>query len=56
VGNGSKGPAARKGQILEQFLTNTIDYLRTGFENPDKQLKLYAAAPSLGQLEQWSIN
>ncbi len=50
------GLQPREGEILDQFLINTIDYLRSGFENQDKYVELYTAEPSLDQLEQWEIN
>jgi len=46
----------QQGEILDQFLINTIDYVRSGFENQDKYTELYTAEPSLDQLEQWEIN
>jgi pimeloyl-ACP methyl ester carboxylesterase len=45
-----------KGEILDQFLINTIEYVRSGFENQDKYVELYTAEPPLDQLEQWEIN
>jgi pimeloyl-ACP methyl ester carboxylesterase len=46
----------QQGEILDQFLINTIDYVRSGFENQDKYVELYTAEPTLDQLEQWEIN
>jgi pimeloyl-ACP methyl ester carboxylesterase len=46
----------QQGEILDQFLINTIDYVRSGFENQDKCVELYTAEPTLDQLEQWEIN
>jgi pimeloyl-ACP methyl ester carboxylesterase len=46
----------RQGEILDQFLINTIDYLRSGFEDQDKYVEQYTAEPTLDQLEQWEIN
>jgi len=46
----------QQGEILDQFLINTIDYVRSGFENQDKYVELYTAEPPLDQLEQWEIN
>ena len=46
----------RQHEILDQFLINTIDYVRSGFENQDKYVELYTAEPTLDQLEQWEIN
>jgi pimeloyl-ACP methyl ester carboxylesterase len=50
------GYQPREGEILDQFLINTIDYVRSGFENQDKYVELYTAEPTLDQLEQWEIN
>ena len=50
------GCQPRQGEILDQFLINTIDYVRSGFENQDKYVELYSAEPTLDQLEQWEIN
>jgi pimeloyl-ACP methyl ester carboxylesterase len=50
------GLQPRHGEILDQFLINTIDYVRTGFENQDKYVEQYTAEPTLEQLEQWEIN
>jgi pimeloyl-ACP methyl ester carboxylesterase len=53
---GAMGILPRNGEILDQFLINTIDYTRSGFANQDKYVELYAAEPTLDQLEQWEIN
>jgi pimeloyl-ACP methyl ester carboxylesterase len=50
------GLQPHRGEILDQFLVNTIDYVRSGFENQDKFAELYTAEPTLDQLEQWEIN
>lgn len=50
------GMLPKRGEILDQFLINTIDYTRSGFSNQDKCAELYTAEPSLDQLEQWEIN
>ena len=52
----SLGFQPQQGEILDQFLINTIDYVRSGFENQDKNVELYTAEPTLDQLEQWEIN
>ena len=52
----SMGIQPREGEILDQFLINTIDYLRSGFENQDTYVAQYTAEPTLDQLEQWEIN
>ncbi len=46
----------QQGQILDQFLINTIDYIRSGFEDQNKCVEQYTAEPTLDQLEQWEIN
>ena len=46
----------QEGEILDQFLINTIDYVRSGFEDQDKYVAQYTAEPTLDQLEQWEIN
>jgi pimeloyl-ACP methyl ester carboxylesterase len=46
----------KQGEILDQFLINTIDYVRSGFENQDSYVEQYTAEPTLDQLEQWEIN
>jgi pimeloyl-ACP methyl ester carboxylesterase len=53
---GAMGFLPKSGEILDQFLINTIDYVRSGFHNPDKYVELYTAEPTLDQLEQWEIN
>jgi pimeloyl-ACP methyl ester carboxylesterase len=50
------GLQPHQGEILDQFLINTIDYVRSGFENQDKYVAQYTAEPTLDQLEQWEIN
>jgi pimeloyl-ACP methyl ester carboxylesterase len=50
------GLQPQEGEILDQFLINTIDYVRFGFENQDKYIEQYTAEPTLDQLEQWEIN
>jgi pimeloyl-ACP methyl ester carboxylesterase len=50
------GLQPREGEILDQFLINTIDYVRSGFENQERCAELYSAEPTLDQLEQWEIN
>jgi len=50
------GLQPQQGEILDQFLINTIDYVRSGFENQERGVELYTAEPTLDQLEQWEIN
>jgi pimeloyl-ACP methyl ester carboxylesterase len=50
------GLLPKSGEIFDQFLVNTIDYVRTGFENQDCYTHQYTAEPTLDQLEQWEIN
>jgi len=53
---GAMGVLPKTGEIFDQFLVNTIDYMRTGFADDLNYQKLYTAEPSLDQLEQWEIN
>lgn len=53
---GAMGLLPKGGEILDQFLINTIDYVRTGFQNQHCYVELYTAEPTLDQLEQWEIN
>jgi len=46
----------QRGEILDQFLINTIDYVRSGFDNQDRYVEQFTAEPALDQLEQWEIN
>lgn len=46
----------QQGEIFDQFLVNTIDYVRSGFDNQEKYAEQYTAEPTLDQLEQWEIN
>jgi pimeloyl-ACP methyl ester carboxylesterase len=50
------GMLPQRGEILDQFLVNTIEYIRSGFYNQDKYVELYTAEPPIDQLEQWEIN
>jgi pimeloyl-ACP methyl ester carboxylesterase len=50
------GMLPQRGEIFDQFLVNTIEYIRTGFHNQDKYAELYTAEPPLDQLEQWELN
>lgn len=45
-----------RGEILDQFLISTIDYVKAGFTDERKYAELYGAEPDLDQLEQWEIN
>src|SRR5579863_1369250 len=50
------GMLPKRAEILDQFLINTIDYVRSGFHDLDKCAQLYQAEPTLDQLERWEIN
>jgi pimeloyl-ACP methyl ester carboxylesterase len=50
------GMLPERGEIFDQFLVNTIEYIRTGFHDQDKYVELYTAEPPLDQLEQWELN
>lgn len=53
---GAVGVQPRDGEILDQFLISTIDYVRAGFGNQRNFDKLFGEDPDLDQLEEWEIN
>jgi len=53
---GAVGVQPREGEILDQFLISTIDYVRSGFQDQKKFDALYGEDPDLDQLEEWEIN
>jgi pimeloyl-ACP methyl ester carboxylesterase len=53
---GAMGLKPRTGEILDQFLIDTISYVRSGFADRRNCEALYGAEPTLDQLEQWEIN
>jgi len=53
---GAMGIQPSKGEILDQFLISTIDYVKAGFLDEKNYVDLYTAEPTVDQLEQWEIN
>ncbi len=53
---GAMGLQPREGEILDQFLISTIDYVEAGFHDPKTFTELYGEEPSGDQLELWEIN
>ncbi len=45
-----------KGEILDQFLLYTTDYIRAGFYDPSKMGDLYGKEPDVDQLVMWEMN
>lgn len=45
-----------RGEILDQFLLYTTDYIKAGFADPGKMDQLYGAEPEVDQLVAWEIN
>ncbi len=45
-----------RGEIMDQFLIYTTDYIRAGFFDPSKMDQLYGAEPNVEQLVTWEIN
>ncbi len=45
-----------RGEILDQFVVNTIDYVRAGFADQAKYLMVFTERPGIEQLEAWEIN
>ncbi len=52
---GSAGIQPTNGEIFDQFIVNTIDYLRTGFANPADFEKTYGANIDGARLEAWEL-
>src|SRR5262245_29250833 len=44
------------GEIIDQFLISTLDYVRAGFADQAKFTELYKERPDVDQLTQWEIN
>jgi len=53
---GAMGMQPSKGEILDQFLISTIDYVKAGFSDERNYVELYTAEPTVDQLEQWEVN
>ena len=45
-----------RGEIMDQFLISTLDYVRAGFADQAKFAELYKERPDVDQLVQWEIN
>jgi len=45
-----------RGEIMDQFLVYTTDYLKAGFYDPSKMDQLYGADPDVDQLVTWEVN
>ncbi|MBI3245355.1 MAG: alpha/beta hydrolase [Deltaproteobacteria bacterium] len=50
------GMKPTRGEILDQFLLYTTDYLRAGFHDPSHMDELYGKEPEVEQLVTWEIN
>ncbi len=50
------GMKPTRGEILDQFLLYTTDYIRTGFHDPSHMDALYGKEPEVDQLVAWEIN
>jgi pimeloyl-ACP methyl ester carboxylesterase len=53
---GAMGLLPPEGEIFDQALVNTQDYIRTGLRDPGVLASVYGDEPSTDQLEQWEIN
>jgi pimeloyl-ACP methyl ester carboxylesterase len=52
---GAMGIQPERGEIFDQALVNTMEYVRTGFHDPDVFEQVFGE-PDTDQLEQWEIN
>jgi pimeloyl-ACP methyl ester carboxylesterase len=50
------GMKPNRGEIMDQFLLYTTDYIRAGFYDPNKMDELYGKEPEVDQLVAWEIN
>ena len=53
---GAMGIQPLKGEIIDQFLISTLDYVKAGFVGRDQFVELYKERPDVDQLEVWEIN
>jgi pimeloyl-ACP methyl ester carboxylesterase len=53
---GAMGIQPTRGEILDQFLMYTTDYIKAGFFDPSKMEQLYGSEPEIDQLVTWEIN
>lgn len=50
------GMKPSRGEIMDQFLLYTTDYIRAGFHDPGTMEALYGKEPDVDQLVTWEIN
>jgi pimeloyl-ACP methyl ester carboxylesterase len=50
------GMKPMRGEIMDQFLVYTTDYIRAGFHDPAKMDELYGKEPDVDQLVAWEMN
>jgi pimeloyl-ACP methyl ester carboxylesterase len=50
------GIQPRKGEIFDQFIVNTIEYVTAGFVNQSKFAALFGDKPGIDQLVEWEVN
>ncbi len=53
---GPMGLQPTQGEILDQLLISTLEYVRTGFAEQATCNQIYGREPDIDQLEQWEIN
>lgn len=53
---GAAGLKPPEGEILDQFLMSSTEYVRAGFHDQDAFTQFFGAEPSLDQLEAWELN
>src|SRR6202043_3769127 len=45
-----------RGEIIDQFLISTLDYVRAGFADQNQFAELYKERPDVDQLVTWEVN
>ena len=53
---GAMGIQPTQGEIMDQFLIYTTDYIKAGYYNESKYEECYGTEPDIDQLEQWEIH
>jgi pimeloyl-ACP methyl ester carboxylesterase len=53
---GAAGVKPPEGEILDQFLTSSTEYVRAGFHDQAAFTRFFGAEPGLDQLEAWELN
>ncbi|MEE9285302.1 MAG: alpha/beta hydrolase [Dehalococcoidia bacterium] len=53
---GAAGLQPTEGEILDQFLVSSTEYVQSGFSEASKCESIYGAEPDIDQLEVWEIN